>query len=195
MAENTVRPAIELIVIGGSAGSLEVVLKLIPALSSQLPVAILLVTHRKATSEDYLADLLHARSNWPTSEAEEKEPIQPHHLYVAPADYHLLIEHDRSISLDASEKVNYSRPSIDISFESAAEVYGHALLAILLSGANADGVQGLQKVKALGGTCLVQDPDTAEVDYMPRQAVEQVQPHHILPADQMAAYINSLFLP
>jgi len=107
---------IQLIVIGGSAGSLDVILKVIPALRPHLPVAILIVTHRKASSEDLLVDLLNSRGTWPVREAEEKEPVAPNAIYVAPSDYHLLIEKDFTFSLDVSEKVNYSRPSIDITF-------------------------------------------------------------------------------
>lgn len=193
MAENSVTQTIEVIVIGGSAGSLDVILKLIPALRPRLPVAIIIITHRKASSEEILVDLLNAKSTWPVREAEEKDPITPNTIYIAPTDYHLLIEQDRSFSLDVSEKINYSRPSIDITFESAAEVYGPSVLGILLSGANADGVKGLQYIKARGGLCIVQDPDTADVDYMPRQAIEQVKVDKVLPADQLADYINKLF--
>jgi two-component system chemotaxis response regulator CheB len=193
MAQNSMSPSIQLIVIGGSAGSLEVILKLIPALHAYLPVAIIIVTHRKANNDELLVDLLSARTTWPVKEAEEKEPIEANTIYIAPADYHLLLEKDRSFSLDVSEKVNYSRPSIDTTFESAAEVYGSSLLGILLSGANADGVEGMKRIKSLGGSCLVQDPDTADVDYMPRQAVQQVKVDKILPAAAMADYINSLF--
>jgi two-component system chemotaxis response regulator CheB len=193
MAENSVIPTIQLIVIGGSAGSLDVILKLIPALYPRLPAAIILVTHRKPTNDDILVDLLSAKSTWPVKEAEEKEPIVPNTIYVAPTDYHLLLEKDHTFSLDVSEKVNYSRPSIDITFESAAEVYGPSLLGILLSGANADGAEGMKRIKELGGICLVQDPDSADVGFMPQQAIEQVNVDKILPADQLAGYINSLF--
>lgn len=193
MAQNSIIPSIQLIVIGGSAGSLEVILKLIPALHVHLPVAIIIVTHRKPSNDEILVELLNARSEWPVKEAEEKEPVEANIIYIAPTDYHLLLEKDHTFSLDVSEKVNYSRPSIDITFESAAEVYGPSLLGILLSGANADGVDGMKSIKSHGGTCLVQDPDTADVDYMPRQAVEQVKVDKVLPADQMAGYINNLF--
>ncbi|WEK34596.1 MAG: chemotaxis protein CheB [Candidatus Pseudobacter hemicellulosilyticus] len=195
MAKNILMPAIELIVIGGSAGSLDVILKQLPALRDNLPVAILLVLHRKAGSsnEDILVDLLSTKTSWKVREAEEKEMITQGTIYVAPADYHLLLESDQSFSLDVSEKVNYSRPSIDITLESAAEVYGARLLAILLSGANADGAEGMQAVKTAGGLCVVQDPASAEVGYMPQQAIDQVMVDKIVPADHLAAFINELF--
>jgi two-component system, chemotaxis family, protein-glutamate methylesterase/glutaminase len=193
MAENIITAPFQFIAIGGSAGSLDVVLKLIPALHPQLPVAILIILHRKPSNDEILVDLLNARSSWTVREAEEKEPVLPNMIYIAPADYHLLLEKDHTFSLDVSEKVNYSRPSIDISFESAAEVYGPSLLAILLSGANADGAAGMKKVKELGGTCIVQDPNSAEVAFMPRQAIEQVNIDKIIPATELARFINGLF--
>lgn len=193
MAKNIIIPPIQLIVIGGSAGSLDVILKQLPVLQRGLPVAIVLVLHRKPASEDILADLLATRTEWKVKEAEEKERILPGTIYIAPADYHLLLENDHSFSLDVSEKVNYSRPSIDITLESAAEVYGPSLLAILLSGANADGVEGMRTVKATGGACVVQDPASAEVGFMPQQAIDQVLIDKVVPADELAAFINGLF--
>jgi two-component system chemotaxis response regulator CheB len=100
--------------------------------------------------------------------------LSPGVIYLAPADYHVLIERDHTITLDDSEKINFSRPSIDVTFESAAEIYGSSLLCMLLSGANADGVSGLQAARKKGAYIIVQDPATAEVSYMPRQAVENV---------------------
>jgi two-component system chemotaxis response regulator CheB len=200
MAENIVNrssPAggkqeVQLILIGGSAGSLDVILKLVPALELPAPFAIVMVLHRKASNDDILVDLLNAKTDWAVKEAEEKEPVLPGNIYIAPADYHLLLEKDKTFSLDVSEKINYSRPSIDITFESAAEAYGPALLAILLSGANADGVDGMKYIKELGGICVAQEPGSAEVSFMPMQAIAQVAIDHILPANQLAAFINQL---
>jgi two-component system chemotaxis response regulator CheB len=193
MAENIITRPVQLIIIGGSAGSLEVILKLIPGLHFPLPAAIIIVQHRKPFNDEILVDLLNAKSTWPVKEAEEKEPVLPNTIYIAPADYHLLLEKERTFSLDVSEKVNYSRPSIDIAFESAAEVYGPSLLAILLSGANADGVEGMKRIKELGGMCVVQDPGSADVGFMPQQAIEQVAIDKVIPANQLADFINSLF--
>jgi len=193
MEKDLINNPIKMILIGGSAGSLQVILRLLPDLQLQLPVTIVLILHRKPASDETLTDLLSSRTAWAVSEAEDKETILPNHIYIAPADYHLLVESDHTLSLDVSEKVNYSRPSIDITFESAAEVYGPALLAILLSGANADGLEGMKNIKAAGGTCVVQDPESAEVSYMPLQAIGHVAIDKILHADEMAAYINGLF--
>jgi len=191
MAENSIAP-ITLVVIGGSAGSLDVILKLVPALRPQLPVSIVFVLHRKASGDDLLTELLGSRTSWTVKEAEEKDVLQPNTIYIAPADYHLLLEKDKTFSLDVSEKVNYSRPSIDVTFESAAEAYGPSLMAVLLSGANADGAEGMKQVKALGGTCVVQTPASAEVSFMPQQAIDQVAVDHIIPGDALAEFINSL---
>lgn len=193
MEKDLVKKTFELIIIGGSAGSLQVILKLLPELRFTIPVAIAIVLHRKSSSDETLVDLLSTKISWPVREVEEKEPILPFHIYIAPADYHLLVESDHTFALDVSEKVNYSRPSIDITFESAAEVYGPKLLAILLSGANADGQEGMKNIKAAGGTCIVQNPDTAEVAYMPMMAIGAVEIDKILHAEEIAPYLNELF--
>lgn len=182
----------KMIVIGGSAGSLQVLLRLLPELRASLSATIVIVLHRKPSSDETLIDLLSTRTALPVREVEEKEIIQPGTIYIAPADYHLLIESDHTFSLDVSEKVNYSRPSIDITFESAAEVYGPSLLGILLSGANSDGQEGMQFIKNAGGFCVVQDPDTAEVAYMPMQAIGHVEIDKVLHAEELGPFINSL---
>jgi two-component system chemotaxis response regulator CheB len=179
------------VIIGGSAGSLSVLLEVLPQLSPDFYAAIIIILHRKPTTDSPLVELLSSKSPFPVSEASEKEPIEPRKIYIAPADYHLLIEQDFSFSLDDSEKVNFSRPSIDVSFESAAEVFKADLLAILLSGANADGVAGLQAVKSLGGTTIAQHPDTAEVAYMPEQAIRQVAVDFILSPLEIARFLNA----
>ena len=125
-------------------------------------------------------------------EAEEKAVQMPGKIYIAPGDYHLLFEQNKTFSLDASEKVNYSRPSIDVTFRSAADVYGAGLICVLLSGANADGSDGLAYVKSKGGMTDAQDPATAEVPYMPEQAILHGVVDHIIDADQLAAFLNQL---
>ncbi|WP_443945301.1 chemotaxis protein CheB [Pedobacter sp. AW1-32] len=180
------------LIIGGSAGSLDVLLETFPALSAEINFPIILVIHRKASKESLLIDLLAARTALKVTEAEEKEILEPGKVYVAPADYHLLIEEDHSISLDYSEKVNYSRPSIDVTFQSAAEVFKTELVCILLSGSNADGVEGLKTVNNFGGRVVIQHPETALMPYMPQQAINNVKPALVLAATEMAGYINNL---
>lgn len=181
----------ELLLIGGSAGSLDVLLQLLPALRPGLGMAIIVVLHRKP-GESMLAELLNGRMFLPVKEAEEKESIELNNVYIAPADYHLLIEKDRTFSLDYSEKVHYSRPAIDVTFETAAEAYGPAVAALLLSGANADGSEGLHKIKQSGGLTLVQDPFEATVSYMPQQAIDHLAVDHIAGTKELVGIVNGL---
>ena len=192
MAQNLLIANTELLIIGGSAGSLDVILKALPLIDRGLKISIILVLHRKNDSDSALVDLLAMRSTIPVLEAAEKDPILPGHIYVAPADYHLLIENDRTLSLDYSEKVNFSRPCIDVTFQAAAEVYQERLVCLLLSGASSDGTEGLRAVSQTGGITAVQDPLSAEVDYMPRFAMEHLQIDHIIAADRVADFINTL---
>ena len=180
------------LIIGGSAGSLDVLLEIFPDLSSDINFPIILVTHRKTGNDSLLSDLLKNRTKLTVNEAEEKEIILPGNVYIAPADYHLLIEENHTISLDYSEKVNYSRPSIDVTFQSAAEIFKDELVCILLSGSNADGVAGLKIANSFGGLVVVQNPNTAIMPYMPQQAVNEVKPVVVLDAFNMAEFINKL---
>jgi two-component system chemotaxis response regulator CheB len=195
MAQNYLSNTYYLVVIGGSAGSLDVILKILPQLKPGSTLSIIIVMHRKNTYDFSLSDLLATRTNWTVLEAEEKQVLKHDHVYLAPADYHLLIENDHKLSLDVSEKVNYSRPSIDVTYESAADVYQSKMAAILLSGANDDGVEGLKKVKSVGGLTIVQDPETAAVAYMPKQAVDKVAVDLILSPDDLGHLINQLGYP
>lgn len=191
MEKNSVTKKCQLLVIGGSAGSLEVVLQVVSRLA-KLHVPIVLVMHRKNTNDNLLADLLSGKTTSKVHEIEDKEHIQNNCIYLAPPDYHVLFEKNNTCSLDASEKVNYSRPSIDIAFESAALVYGATLVCILLSGANADGIEGLKKVKKRGGMLVVQNPKTAIVPYMPQQAILNTPVDVIINPAEMAEFINHL---
>ena len=192
MAQDYVDRNIDLVVIGGSAGSLDVVLKILPKLKPRARYAIIIVMHRKNTYDFSLSDLLGTKTSWQVVEAEEKQVVTPEHVYLAPADYHLLIENDHTLSLDVSEKVHYSRPSIDVTFESAAEVFRSKLAAVLLSGANEDGVDGLKKVQAHRGVTIVQDPSTAAVAYMPQQAVNQLEVDIIADPEELARIVSEI---
>jgi two-component system chemotaxis response regulator CheB len=165
----------KVVVIGGSAGALTVVLQIIQRLNLSLGATGIVVLHRKASDENVLLDVLSAKTDYEVREVEDKDELLPGIIYVAPADYHVLVERDGSLTLDDSEKVNYSRPSIDVTFESAADIYGPSLVGVLLSGANADGVAGLGRIKQRGGKVVIQDPANAEFVYMPKQAVEKVR--------------------
>ncbi len=192
MAKNSVTTKHQLVVIGGSAGSLHILLHILTKLKPELRVAVVIILHRKNDSESSLSQLMAMRTELPLKEADDKEPITPGTIYLAPANYHLLIEQDGHFSLDASEKINFSRPSIDVTFQTAADGYHSGVTGILLSGANADGVEGLRLIQKLGGTITVQDPLTAQVPFMPQAALDELTVDHIFNTEQIADYINKL---
>lgn len=181
-----------MVVFGGSAGSLEVLLQVLPRIKSPIRFSIVIVVHRKPSEISTLSQLLSTRSNFVVKEPEDKEEIKKGVIYLAPADYHLLIEQNNVFSLDYSEKVNYSRPSIDVTFESAADVYHNRLAAILLSGANADGVKGLKSIRLAGGYTIAQHPGTASTPYMPEQAVKFSDVNSVMLPEEIADFLNSL---
>ena len=123
---------------------------------------------------------------------EDKTLLEPGYIYIAPPDYHLLFEKNKYLALDISEKVNHSRPSIDVSFESAAEVYKSSLIAILLSGSNSDGTKGLKAVQQFGGKIIVQKPSSAEMSYMPNYAIENTSPDLILDVEEILSLLINL---
>lgn len=190
MEENRITHPAGLIMIGGSAGSLDVILRVLPLLKTTIKAAVIIVLHRKISDENILTELLAAKTTLPVKEVEDGDVLVAGTIYVAPADYHLLVEKQGGLSLDASEKINYSRPSIDVTFESAAEAWGAKLTAIILSGGNADGSEGMKAVKQHGGICVAQNPATASSAYMPQYAINHVSVNSILNADEIAAYIN-----
>nr|WP_121274035.1 chemotaxis protein CheB [Pedobacter schmidteae] len=192
MEEGRLMGACKALIIGGSAGSLDVLLKMLPDVRSDLSFPIIIVVHRKHGSDSLLPVLLSTRTRLLVKEVDEKEKIMAGTVYIAPSDYHLLIEQDETFSLDYSEKVNYSRPSIDVTFQTAAEVYKRNLACLLLSGSNSDGVNGLKSVKAWGGLALIQDPKSAQVAYMPAQAELNVAIDHVLAIEAIAKFINLL---
>ena len=182
----------ELLVIGGSSGSLGVILAILKALPASFHIPIILVIHRANSSESLLDEVLSLKSNLPVVEVEEKETIRPFMVYVAPADFHLLIEKDKTFSLDYSEKINYSRPSINVTFLSAAARYGSGLMGILLSGANDDGTDGMKAIRDNGGYCIIQDPADAIVDYMPRHALKYMDADAVLSGPEIIQFLLSL---
>ncbi|MCE7060093.1 chemotaxis protein CheB [Dyadobacter sp. CY343] len=192
MEENRIAPHCELLLIGGSAGSLEVLFKLLPLLKGHLPFPVVLVLHRRNSGDSSLTELLASKSSLFTSEVEDKDPILAGNIYLAPADYHLLIESDRSFSLDYSEKINYSRPSIDVTFESAANIYGSSVVAALLSGANEDGTRGLLAIQKAGGRTVAQLPATAQMPFMPQHAITSNAAGLVLDIPGMAQFFNTL---
>lgn len=180
------------IVIGASAGGFHALGKLIPEFPKKFQLPIIIVQHTSPTSDNYLATFLNKLSKLKVKEVDEKEEIKPGYVYIAPPNYHILIEEDQTISLSTEKKRNYSRPSIDILFETAAITYGNSLIGIVLTGANNDGAEGLLAIKNAGGFCIVQEPKDAEAEAMPVASIEKVKPNKILKLDEIANFIIEL---
>lgn len=162
----------DIVLIGGSAGSLPVIAGVLQELGRDFNFALVIVVHRLKNVNSEMGPILSLnRRGLFIREPEDKEPIRTQCVYLAPQNYHLLIEHDRSFSLDYSEPVHYSRPALDVTFESAATVYGNRCIGIVLSGANRDGAEGLRSIGEVGGGMLVQNPLTAEYESMPSAAI------------------------
>jgi two-component system chemotaxis response regulator CheB len=159
------------VVIGCSAGGVEALMTLLPAFNRDCGVAVLVVVHLPRERPSHLVDVFAPRCQLVVSEAEDKQPVEAGRLYFAPPDYHLLVEAGPSLALSVDELVHFSRPAVDVLFESAAEVYGAELLAIILTGANQDGANGLLAVQRAGGLTLVQQPASATAAAMPRAAL------------------------
>ena len=173
-------------VIGVSAGGIEALKVILAPLPASFPLPIAIVQHRDERPDGFLAEYLNRLSGVVVSEAEDKEPLCAGHAYLAPAAYHLLIESDRSFSLSVDPRVNYSCPSIDVLFESAADAFAESLIGIVLTGANADGARGLKAIKARGGLAIVQNPQTAQAPAMPRAALEAAVVDYVVDLQQIA---------
>jgi two-component system, chemotaxis family, protein-glutamate methylesterase/glutaminase len=185
-------PAPEAIVIGASAGAFEALSSLLPGLAADYPLPILIVVHLPPGNSSLFAELFRARCAIQVREAGDKEPIKPGVAYFAPPDYHLLVEDDRRLSLSGDEPVLFSRPSIDVLFESAADAYHGGLIGVVLTGANSDGAQGLKAVVEAGGAAIVQSPDSAYATAMPEAALRACPEAHILPLDEIALYLREV---
>jgi two-component system chemotaxis response regulator CheB len=164
----------ELIVIGVSAGGMQALSKLLPALPDNYKIPVVVVQHIGANNNDYLPTYYSKICQLPVSWAKPGMPIAECHIYFAPPDYHLLVENDRTFNLSVDDRVNYSRPSIDVLFDSASDVFREKLVGVILTGANNDGSEGLRNIKNHNGLTLVQDPEEAEVEIMPQAAIETV---------------------
>ena len=167
---------IEAIVIGGSAGALDALLAILPALPEEVSCPIVIVLHLPPAQPSLVPEILSRVCARAVHEAEDKAPLRDHTIYVAAPNYHLLIERNRSLSLSIDEPVHHSRPAIDVLFESAADVYGHAVAGLVLSGANQDGAEGLCQIRQAGGLAIVQAPATASSPMMPETAMRHVGP-------------------
>jgi two-component system chemotaxis response regulator CheB len=163
---------IEAVVIGTSAGGVQALSAILPSLPADFPATVMAVVHIPADRNNVLAPLFASKCQVPVKEAEDKEAAMPGVVYFAPSDYHLLVEANGDLALSSDEPVNYSRPAIDVLFESAADTYGKHLLAILMTGANEDGARGLAAVVAAGGHVIVEDPATAYASTMPEAGLK-----------------------
>jgi two-component system chemotaxis response regulator CheB len=187
----TATPA-EAVVIGASAGALEALSVILPALPDGYALPVFVVVHVPPDKRSILADLFREKCRIPVREAEDKEPVRGGTIYFAPPNYHLLVEVDRSLSLSSDEPVLFSRPSIDVLFESAADAYGPALIAVVLTGASADGAQGLKAVVEAGGMAVVQDPAGAFAPAMPEAARAACPDARILSLKEIAGYLQEV---
>jgi two-component system, chemotaxis family, protein-glutamate methylesterase/glutaminase len=185
--------ACELVVIGTSAGGLDALCQLLGGLDGGLAVPILVVQHRSRES-DALCEVLQDCTALRLQDAVDKQPLQPAHVYLAPPDYHVLVEHGY-LTLTVDEPVAYSRPSIDVAFESAADAYGAAAVGVVLTGANRDGSAGLRRIVDAGGLGIVQAPESAEVPTMPAAAAAAVPEAEVLPLAGIAARLVALAAP
>lgn len=177
------------IVIGTSAGGLFALSSIVEILPADFQLPIIVVQHRSKEERTLLEEVLQAKSKIRIKQADEKEKIERGIVYFAPADYHLLIERDHTFSLSCDERVNFSRPSIDVLFETAAEVYATKLLAIILTGANSDGAAGIKYVRKLGGTTIAQDPASAQFQDMPAAAIHTGYVEHIFTLEKIKAFL------
>jgi len=180
------------IVIGASAGGVEAIAALLPALSPQLQAAVFIVIHQPRERPSLLVDILKDRCVLPVQEAQDKEMVQRGRVYVAPPDYHLLLDTGPQLALSVDEPVEYSRPSIDVLFESAADLYAERLLGIILTGGNQDGAAGLAAVHREGGTTIVQSPEDAQIPHMPEAALKRHPADYVLPLEQMTRLLHTL---
>lgn len=182
------KPSFDLVVAGASWGGLDALRWLLGGLPDDFPAPIVIVQHRATDSSEVMLRMLQSRSSLAISEASDKDVIEPGHVYIAPPDYHLLVE-PGSLALSTDEVVQHSRPSIDVAFESAADAYRNRLVGVILTGANTDGSAGLKRIRDEGGVTVVQDPATAARPEMPSAAVAVVKGARILPLRKIAPFL------
>jgi len=180
------------VVIGASAGALDALSSILPALPTTFRLPVIVVVHVPPDKKSALVDVFRQKCRMNVQEAEDKEPIKGSTVYFAPPDYHLLVEKDNSLSLSSDEQVLFSRPSINVLFESAADAYGSALVGIVLTGANQDGADGLKMIAELGGTALVQRPWDALASAMPEAALARCPTARAMSLDEISAYLCDL---
>ena len=184
----------ELICIGASWGGLTAVGRVLTDVPEEIDLPIVVAQHRHPNSlAGTLAELLSLRIDRPVLDVEDKMPIERRHVYIAPPDYHLLVQRE-SFALSLDDRVQYSRPSIDVLFESAADAYGTAVIGIILTGANEDGAAGLAEIKRRGGVAVIQDPAGAMRRTMPDAAIAATAADAILPLEEIGKFLYGLWV-
>jgi two-component system chemotaxis response regulator CheB len=183
---------IKYILIGGSAGSFKVITDILDALPKDYPFSIILILHRLKHLKSGFVEALLNKCILPVTEPYDKDPILPKHVYIAPSNYHLFIEPDKTFALSCEEPVNHSRPSIDLTFITGAFALKEKALAILLSGANKDGANGLKTIEQFGGTVIIQDPEEASVRTMPDAGIEMTNSKIILSSPKIIEFLLNL---
>jgi two-component system, chemotaxis family, protein-glutamate methylesterase/glutaminase len=184
----------DIVVVGTSTGGLKALQVLLSGLPADFPLPVVIVQHRAKGSDIGLRDYLQQSSHMPVIEPDDKESLLPGRAYLAPRDYHLLIENG-ALALSTAPPVAHARPSIDMLFQTAADNYAERVIGVILTGANYDGAQGLSIIKARGGRTLVQDPDSAACPEMPAAALGATKVDAVLPLDQMATRLQELTRP
>lgn len=182
--------ACEALVIGASSGAIEALNQLLPVVPPEARIPIVVVVHLPPNRPSLLAEIFAKRCLVPVREPEDKEPITRGSIWFAPANYHLLVEADRSFALSIDVPVNFSRPSIDVLFESAADAFGQNLCCVVLTGANEDGAQGASSIRRQGGLVIVQEPGSAEAKEMPTAAIARANPQIVATLPEIADLIR-----
>jgi two-component system chemotaxis response regulator CheB len=180
------------VIIGGSAGSFQVITRILTSMPKDFPIPVLLCLHRLKHVRSGFVEALSLKSSIPVEEPYDKESLKPGKAYLAPANYHMFVELANRIALSTEETVNHSRPSIDLSFITAANAYRDKLIGIILSGANKDGAMGLRKVRENGGVTIVQDPNECEVKTMTQSALQLTKVDFVYSTDQIINYLQKL---
>ena len=192
IAVESLKGRIEAIVIGASAGGVEALGLILPRLPAKFRPSLLIVLHLPRERPSLLVEIYEKRCALPIREADDKEPIEPGTVYFAPPDYHMLVERNRQIALSTEEPVHFSRPSVDVLFESAADVFGSRLLGVILTGANEDGAAGLHAIHRAGGVTVVQQPDSAKVPLMVVSALQRNPADFVLSLPKIAELLKGL---
>jgi two-component system chemotaxis response regulator CheB len=185
----------ELVVIGGSAGGVDALVGLLPAIPDGYGAAVVCILHVPADRDSRLAEVFDPRAALPVREARDKEPIAPGVIYFAGSGYHLSIERDRCFSLSCEPPVQFARPAIDVLMESSADAYGPRVAGILLTGANHDGADGMCRIRERGGLTIVQDPGEAQASAMPKEAIRRCAPDLVLPLSAIRTLLPMLRTP